>query len=272
MSVPPRSSTDAISPSPLTNMGTLSDYGLLSDPEPITDVSPDFGWMSSMEIFRGSFTFSKDSTMFKTLISILPYFKSHYFNSLPTNEHVMAQATDMIPDWHFLPFLSSRWWSGKVRIRLMAIKPEQVTGKLLISWTPDIYADYEQSTTRSDTLRRSIKYEWDLGTSNEYSLEIVGYNVTRLRPTWLHWVPYSDKKEDPPSCGIMPPLMMYTSGILNIEPIQSLQPGSLFPDSIRILFFHSFHDTSFHTSTDVRGTAFHFFGVRGPPDWNLNHE
>lgn len=261
-SVPPRAFTNPAQPSPMTNLGTLSDYGAPSDRENITDIPPDFGWMSALEIFMGAFVMNQTDMPEKDIATIYPMSKVPAL--LPAGQWQPIQG--LKADWHFIPFLVSRWWSGGVRVRFMAIKPPRVTGKILISWFPDVGAVTNSSTT--DTLHRSIKYEWDLGTSNEYSLCLTGYNVTRLRPTWLpiqkgHG-PDSDVRA---SCRQSPPLVQYSMGRLELTVAQILQPGSLFPDSIRILVFHSFEDTTFHTSVDIKGDANHFFGIQGAPQY-----
>lgn len=262
-SVPPRAYTNPAQPSPMTNLGTLSDYGVPSDKENITDIPPDFGWMSALEIFMGAFTMNQQDPPEKEIATIYPMSKVP--TVLPAGQYSNMQ--DLKADWHFIPFCSSRWWSGGVRLRFMAIKPPRVTGKILFSWFPDVGAT--GNTTSTDRLRRSIKYEWDLGTSNEYSLSLTGYNITRLRPTWIpkqRGAP-NDHPSARASCVIRPPLVQYSMGRLELTIGQILQPGSLFPDSIRILVFQSFEDTTFHTSVDIRGDATHFFGIQGAPDF-----
>jgi len=256
--VPPRAFTNPAIPTPVTNMGTLADYGAISDHEPICDIPPDFSWMAGIEVFRESFSFSVDSPLEKEIYRIVP------FSKLPAGKRQNIQF--LKADWHFIPFLTSRWWSGKVRLRFMALKPPRVTGKLLIRWTPDL-SDF--STSLGDGLRRRIKYEWDLGTSNEYTVEISGYNITRLRPTWISRASliYQDPQRKYQSCGQDYPIMQYSVGGLDIIPAQSLQPGSLFPDSIRILVFQSWVDCDFHTSTDIRGSIGHFFCEGSVQTW-----
>lgn len=56
--IPPRAPTNPIQPAPMTNMGVLADFGVPSDNELISDIVPDFDWMSKMEIYKTYFTFS----------------------------------------------------------------------------------------------------------------------------------------------------------------------------------------------------------------------
>lgn len=259
MSVPPRAPTISMQPTPMTNQGVLSDFGVLSDPVQIGDVQPDFGWMAGYEIFQSSFVYSKDSQLYSILSTIFPYFKNHARNKIPSDLSNLINVSYLRADWHYLPFLCSRWWTGAVSLRFMAIKPELVTGKLLITWRPDVAEMVQED--HKDALHRRIKYEWDLGTSNEYSLDITGYNVTALRPTWL----FGTRAMSDGQIGSQPPLMSYTAGVVTVEVAQLLQPGSLYPDSIRILVFQSFKNCSFHTSTDARGNGDHMFCVRGSP-------
>jgi len=256
--VPPRAFTNPAVPTPVTNMGTLADYGAVSDHEPVCDIPPDFSWMTGLEVFRESFVFSVDSPLEKEIYRIVPFAKVAAGTNSPIQQ--------LYADWHYVPFLTSKWWSGKVRLRFMAIKPPRVTGKLLIRWTPDL-SDFSDSL--GDGLRRRIKYEWDLGTSNEYTVEISGYNITRLRPTWLSRALLIFQNPTFPyqSCGQYFPIMQYSVGGLDIIPAQSLQPGSLFPDSIRVLVFQSWVDCDFHTSTDIRGSIPHFFSQGSVLPW-----
>lgn len=258
--IPPRAPTNPLQPAPMTNMGVLADFGAPSDNEPISDIVPDFGWMSEMEIYKSYFTFSVNQSPGTELGIIYPMQKNN------SNDPNMTRLYKIPADWHFLPFCSSRWWSGNIRLRFMAIKPKEITGKLLIKWYPDL--SFLNPSQPADTLARSVKYEWDLGTSNEYSLIITGYNITRLRQTWLPLAMGASKDVTPTlrdSMSSVPPLMQFTFGYLRIYSQSRLQVGSLYPDSIRILVFLSFSDASFHTSTDVRGEAFHAFCVGPPP-------
>lgn len=259
--VPPRAETNAQIPTPQTTMGVLSDFGALSDLENISDVVPDFSWMTSMEIYKQSFIWSVNDDPGKELIKIYP---SSKINAGDARSDIWA-ITAVPCDWHFIPFTASRWWSGFPTIRLMAIKPPRVTGKLLVVWYPDLHWLDEAP---DDTLQRSIKYEWDLGESSEYSLKLSGYNITRLRPTWLNLAygasnAVTSQYRD--SVSQAPPLQQCTFGVLKVTVQNSLQPGSIFPDSIRILIFQSFTDSTFSTSTDLRGSRPHFFGVTRSP-------
>lgn len=252
--VPPRALTVPAIPTPMTNMGIISDYGAPSDYENITDIPPDYSWMSALEVYKTMFTFSVNDAISKSLIQLYPCAK--------TDANRRLYKVD--PDWHFIPFCSSRWWSGSPRLRFMAIKPPQVRGKLLITWTPDI-----SRVGYMDTISRSIKYEWDLGTSTEYSCDLTGYNCTRLRQTWVPTFPASTLTSML-SIGQFPPMMQYTFGAFKVQVQSQLQPGSIFPDSIRILVFLSFQNTSFHTSTDLRGGSLHLFSLTGPLDCTVD--
>lgn len=260
-SVPPRALTIPAQPTPLTNCGILSDFGVPSDNQNITDIPPDFSWMSALEIFKGSFRVGTDDILNKKIYQIYPGSKvdPQDGSNGPLLEGIQA-------DWHFLPFLTSRWWNGIIKLRFIAIKPPRVTGKLLFKWFPAPAAPDE------DMLARSIKYEWDLGLSNEFSITISGYNIACLRPTWIPFKSgsWGDQSKNFGSfAGYTMPLSQSTYGRLDVSLANSIQPGSLFPDSIRILIFQSFPGATFHTSTDIRGTEAlyplrHFFNSPRP--------
>lgn len=257
-SVPPRALTIPAQPTPLTNCGILSDFGVPSDNQNITDIAPDFSWMTALEIFKGSFRVGTDDTLNKKIYQIYPASKVD-----PQDSTILTPLRSINADWHFLPFLTSRWWNGNVKLRFIAIKPPRVTGKLLFRWFPD--ASVPVNISDQDTLARSIKYEWDLGLSNEFSIDISGYNVACLRPTWIpkKTGSWGDQSKSYGSwAGMALPPMQCTYGRLDVSLANSIQPGSLFPDSIRILIFQSFPGASLHTSTDIRGTE---------GDYRLNH-
>lgn len=266
-SVPPRALTIPAQPTPLTNCGILSDFGVPSDNQNITDIAPDFSWMTALEIFKGSFRVGTDDTLNKKVYQIYPASKTD-----PQDGSSGPSLTQTNADWHFLPFLTSRWWNGNIKLRFIAIKPPRVTGKLLFRWFPD--ATVPTNITDQDLLSRSIKYEWDLGLSNEFSIDISGYNVACLRPTWIPQVVGSwgdqSKGNHGSWAGFGIPPMQSTYGRIDVSLANSIQPGSLFPDSIRILIFQSFPGASLHTSTDIRGTGGtyylqHFFTSPKPP-------
>ena len=167
--------------------------------------------------------------------------------------------------WHLIPFTTSKWWSGTVKYRFMAIKPPRVTGKLLITYYPDGSAMTDKISLPMDLLRRSIKKEWDLGESSDCEFEINAFNVIEARPTWIPrsscedmaYLDLTTGNNVSKFCSWSIPIPAYNLGILQVEEAQALQPGSIFPDSIRILVFISFQNCKFWTQCDPRSTRSH---------------
>lgn len=259
--IPPRSLTVPQMPNPQTVFGVLSDTGEPSVIENITDLGPDFSWMSAVEEFVHDFTVKEADS---ALVDI-------FYPQKKVKTPIMPTLDDMTMSWHWIPFSASRWWNGPCRLRFMAIKPPRVPGKLLIRYNPDPSTTSEVAF-ESDSLRRGIKFEWDLGLSSECSIDIHGYNWTSLRPTWIPRVSASDTGPTVLDTAgfkhIMPHLSQISLGRLRIEIANPIVPGNIFPDSIRILVFQSFPGAQFFDATDTRSIKYHFFMLGSP--WPLN--
>lgn len=247
---PPRYLTVPQVPVPQTCNGVLSDYGLPSDPFPIEDLPADFGWMSEIPIYYDSFEM-KVGTLGRLRQLFLPGNPSYFDNV----------------SWHRIPFSSSKWWNGIVRLHFMAIKPQQVTGKILFTYFPDISNDIDGTTPPIAPNKISAKVEWDLGLTSEFALDVPGFNPTFARPTWLSRVATQSPPTDASVNYCTYPLAQLSMGLVNVEAVQSLQPGSIYPDSIRIIVFQSFPGASFAVSTDPRSSLLNVLNF----DNNLNY-
>lgn len=256
--VPPRNLSCPQVPTPQTVSGILSDSGFPSDPENITDLAPDFSWMSAIEEFLTSFEIQQSST--GQVVDIFPQKKfAEKFPTLVNLRH---------PTWHWVPFGVSRYWSGMCRLRFMAIKPPRVPCKLLIRYIPDVSEYTAGNGFGKDVLRRGIKFEWDLGMSSECSIDISGYNWTSIRPTWIPRVAGPDARSTSGDAIKFKSwnhhLSQLSLGILRVEIASPMVPGGIFPDSIRVLVFQSFPDARFYMATDPRSMKYHFFCLGDP--------
>lgn len=264
---PPRVLSVPQTPVPQTCFGVLNQTGSPPESRQIMDFPPDFSWMTSMEIYLDTFRFPRSSTvasqprkeLWKT--QVIDYSVG---NALTVDGR--AEIQNGLKTWHMIPFTTSRWWNGTVKYRFMAIKPPRVTGKILISYFPDgATANHLNGIGSNDLLRRSIKKEWDLGQSSDCEFEISAFNVIEARPTWVPRVSYYDMAQYSGAsvksqfCSWGLPIPSYNLGALLVEEAQELQPGSIFPDSIRILVFISFQNCNFWTQCDPRSNRTHVF-------------
>lgn len=235
-----------------TVFGVLHDSGSYTDSENITTLGPSFDWMSGMEIYLGSFTYGiNDIGVLPKAKNIQPMVK-YWWDEPIVHPHQLPNM-----DWHLIPFCASKFWQGTCTIRLLAIKPPRVTGKLIIRYSPD----FSTAGSYPDTLMRGIKMEWDLGLTNDFSFEIPAYSTLKVRPTWLPRYSENDNAIFTVNRPRFIPwnfqLPAFHLGVFSVEAAQQLQPGSIFPDSIRILVFHSFKGSEFFMPTDMRGLSRH---------------
>lgn len=244
---PPRVLSVPQTPVPQTCFGVLNENGMPTDDELITDIPPDFGWMSGMELYISGFEMKQDDNPGKCLTILSPM---RHYGTQPR-----LYPTDNF-GWRHIPFIYSKWWNGVPRIRLMAIKPAHVTGKILIYHAPDAtkfgvagnpITTLPTTPSGRDHYLRGIKMEWDLGTSSEFVFDVPAFNVIPARPTWIPRIA-SQARVVPWSM----PVSTYSFGVLFLQVSESLQPGNIYPDSIRILVFSSFPGSSFYTPTDGR--------------------
>lgn len=235
---PPRLLTVPQAPVPQTCTGVLCDYGLPSEPFQITDFPPDFSWMTQIPVFLQMIRFDENTIGDFEYIN-LPQVKTW-------NPYNGKQFTP----WLAFPFCCSRWWNGKVKLTFMAIKPSKVTGKILFMYYPDnaSFGYYEGSQPNNIGPKR----EWDLGLSSEFTLEIPGFNPIFARPTWVPQVEHPDTSLIASMARHQVPYQELSFGTLRMKVTQLLQPGSIYPSSVRILVFISFPDSQHYISCDPR--------------------
>lgn len=246
---PPRVLTVPQTPVPQTCFGVLNEQGTPTENVMITDLNPSFDWMAAAELYVKSFTMDFDQAP-GTLLSNM-CLTEHYGSNprmLPTDNY----------GWHHIPFLYSKWWTGFPTIRLMAIKPSHVTGKILITHSPDDTKATDGTEvippSKRDPSLRAIKMEWDLGTSSEIVFDVPGFNVIGARPTWIPRtaVVPADKEGTIKTRAFALPVPSFSFGRLFFEVAEGLQPGNIYPSSIRILVFSSFRNSQFFVPTDAR--------------------
>jgi len=254
---PPRLPTVPVTPLPQTVSGVLESSGLPnSDGPSISDIPPDFGWMSEMQTYFGTFNYDINSDMRSPLINF-----SVNGAKLGTKTDLGKELpSDNTQVWQSVPFLCSKWWSGSISFRFIALKPPRTPGKLIFrySFLPKIGSSDPSTTFMNDSNYRGIAKEWDLSQSNIFEFDVTGMNPLNVRPTWLPDVTY---RLDPGGVGsqyhavqVTNPAL-YLMGRIQVEPAIPYQPGSLYPDSIRILVFRSFKNSQFYTPTDPRHYA-----------------
>lgn len=233
-------------PLPQTVCATLEHSGVpMSTVEPITDIPPLFDWMAQIHLYKESFRISATDEPNKHL-----YGTHVHTHQQTTNGRISSKLN--IP-WNYVPFLGSRWWSGSISYKFIAIKPKLVVGKILVRYTPD-----PNFVLSNDELKRNTSIEWDLALSSELVFDIPAYNVVEARPTWI---PQTEPNVQEPGRVIWAPQsipqVMYNFGQLDCEVATKLVPGSLYPDSVRILVFMVFNNTQFYLPTDFRGQSRH---------------
>lgn len=259
-------------PVPQTCFGVLNDSGLPSDPENITDIPFDSSWMTSMQLYLTEF-------VIKQGMEIKPGWQTNCdeVNSCKSMILPVIGRTDDMPNgyrknlryWHYLPFTTARFWTGSVKLRFMAIKPPRVGGKLLFRYEPDSTADPAllQANNQYDTLRRGIVREWDLAQSSDFELDLPGFNVISHRPTWVPHFSARDYRGSPLTSKMyfwnLTPSSVHL-GYLKVEMANDIQPGSIFPDSFRILVFQSFENAQFYQQCDARSNWRHVLNLGQP--------
>lgn len=249
-------------PAPQTCFGVLNENGLPSEMENITDLPPDFGWMSSIQIHVKTFVIKQDSM--QTFPKFYPLFRDL---SMESNYPIACSSDLKYATWHHLIMSTGKYWCGSVSLRFMALKPPRVPGKLIVRWNPDVTA----TTENGDRALRGIKKEWDLAQSCDFEFDIPGFNVIQKRPTWLpRFVPADyDKDSHPRYMGWIYPIPSWTLGSVSLKVSQPIIPGNIFPSSFRILVFASFKDFALHTQCDPRSELLHIFGEADVRDYNV---
>lgn len=245
---PPRLPTVPMTPLPQTCMGVLEHSGLpYADQANVTDIPPDFGWMSSIQTYEGSFVYDKTKDKIGDVLT--------YFNPLTPGIGSNSYLHDIAPVWPHIPFAASKWWNGLVSYKFVAIKPPRVAGKLIVRFwytRPDQLIDRKQDP---DPTMRGIAKEWDLAQTNIFEFDISALNPVQARPTWL---PFIDANISGFNNGADQSFSWAISsmGFITVQSAQRLQPGSIFPDTIRIFMFRVFKNANFYTPTDMRSRLY----------------
>lgn len=253
---PPRAPT-VPQPLPQTSFGVLEHTGLpYSEPLNVTDVPPDFEWMYSLQSFMGMFTYNKNDEIGNEISAFSvtsPYFGSD------------QKLWQMAPIWQHIPFTTAKWFNATFSFKMIAICPPRVTGKLLVRYsftTP--HTDVGNPPYTYDQLRRGICKEWDLGQSNIFEFDVTALSPIEARPTWIPERAFQQKAAVSPYVAQTLNPSITSLGMIRVEPAQYLQPGSIFPDSIRILVFRSFKNANFYTPTDPRSGLPHILARPWP--------
>lgn len=248
--VPPRDPVVTNVPETQTNMGTLEHTGLPIEPIwQITDIPPDFKWMSEQWKFHTTFTV-KTTQLPGEII-----YTTRAVQSDAAKSTTLAQ-------WHDIPFACSKWWNGKISYRFTIIKPPRVVGKLLVRYRQDCFNEWGPLTEPpkewskvKDTKMRTILKEWDLGQSSQFEFDIVGSNPIRARPTHL----FDEKPQlDTPTVNLndvapyRTPWITFEMGRISVEIAQTIAPGGIFPDTYQVIVEKALKDCQFMTPTDPR--------------------
>lgn len=243
---PPRIAEVPMQPLPQTVCATLEHSGVpYADQINVTDIPPDFSWMNLMQVYRHSFPYTSSDQPGTELTS----FNVHTLVEQPSGNPDYLEFTP----WTVFPHFASRWWNGIIGFKFLAIKPPRVTGKILIRYSFDPTADFA-----GDEKRRGISKEWDLGESSECEFDVVAPNTIHARQTWL---PHTKEIHVDGKYAFLSqdvPIQQWHFGTIRVEAAQRLQPGSIFPDRIRILIFQVFKQADFYLPTDIRGNEPHF--------------
>ena len=211
--------------------------------ENITDIPPQLNWMNEMLMYKDYFRFSvthdpKD----QVYTTFLPSHRQGggANGKLPTK--------DLIP-WNYLPFMGSKWWSGTVSYKFIAIKPKLAAGKLMVRYS--YYPEYDLSR---DYGRKCPAMEWDLSLTNVFEFDVNGVCPMEARPTWLPEIQAADKPASTPVVWASQtlPYPSWSMGKITIECAQKYVPGGVFPDSTRILVFMCYKNANYYLPTDFR--------------------
>jgi hypothetical protein len=252
---PPRYATAPTQPLPQTCLGTVEHSGLsFSDPLNVTDIPPDFGWMTQFQHYLGTFEYSSTTPLRKTV-----------WKAAVMGDNELVKIRDVNHPWVHLPFTTSKWWNGIPSFKFIAIKPPRTTGKLLVRYhftqRSEVFQD-DIPENFPDTLRRGVSKEWDLGQSNIFEFDISNLNTVQAKMTWIpNTAPYSVDADITPYASQLPIYTAYGMGMITVEPAQKYQPGGIFPDSVRIQVFRVFKNANFYIPTDPRSNQLHTLGT-----------
>lgn len=242
---PPRYTCEPVQPLPQTCLGTLEHSGLPgSDPVNITDIAPDFSWMSQYQHYLGMFSYKSTSPLRTPVYQI---------DVMGVDE--LKAAASLIHPWAHLPFFTSKYWNGMVSFKFIAIKPPRTTGKLLIRYKFSNKSTFDDEAP--DSLRRGVVKEWDLGQSNEFEFDITHFNAIQSKMTWVPRSQIPEYLNSYQSAVVFPIYSSYGFGQISVEPAQKYQPGGIFPDDVRIQVFRVFKNAQFYIPTDPRSNQLH---------------
>lgn len=240
-------------PIPQTNSGTLEHTGIpFQQVEMITDIPPDYAWMSSQWKYIDQFQIKQSDPIgalrYQTLvINNTGQFSDKYFAN----------------NWMKLPLQGSYWWTGAISYRFTAIKPPRVTGKLLVRFRQDAFqnlgttiADEYPSDTPdaiSDKLYRSILKEWDLSQSSQFEFDITSAIPIRARPSrFAQRYTATGENSWQETVNAFDPWTEIEMGRIIVEVAQHISPGGIFPDTFTVLVEKSIKNPKFYSTTDYR--------------------
>lgn len=227
-------------PIPQTTTGTLEHTGIAFDDENITDIQPDFGWMSEMPFLRTSFTWPPSGV---------------------SGQHIPLNSFKRTPDsssnsypWLAVPMSLHKYFNGEVFLRFTAVKPSRTPGKILITYYPD---GVDRTNSQINTLKaRFVKKEWDLAQSNTIELTIPGFNPNRMRPTGDRGRFATGGVE------FRPPFYAISFGSVVLTTAIPYAPGSVFPDKFTIFVEMALQKAEFATPCDSHGVYRDFFSIQ----------
>lgn len=255
INAPPRIPSVPQVPLPQTNYGVLEHSGLpFSEPENITDVPPDFGWMSEIQTYMKLITMDKNQDVGVELAQM---------SVNAPNLNIETKLSQMIPVWQHIPMSCAKWFNATFSFKFIAIKPPRVTGKILLRYSflsPRSTDSSDFDAFADDHLKRGICKEWDLGASNEFEFDITALCPIQARPTFLPERAFVGGPGISPYAAQQFSYSIISLGTLKLEVAQRLQPGGIFPDSIRIMMFRVLKGASYYTPTDPRSFMPHILG------------
>lgn len=253
---PPRIPDVPVAPPPQTVFGTLESSGLpFSEGSQISDIPPDFSWMSEIQTFYGDFEIKSTTPLQSPIITFSVTGNKLNSSSQPVDT---SSPYGVVQTWQSVPFLCSKWWSGEVGFRFIALKPPRTPGKLLFrySFAPNMDGK-DQDLFVNDSAIRGVAKEWDLSQSNIFEFDVTGLNPIDARPTWLPDFSYNFSNANTTGHVALPVMnpSTYLLGNIQVSLVIPYQPGSLYPDNIRILVFRTFKNAQFYIPTDPRHFA-----------------
>lgn len=249
MKVPPNNVNEPQVPQPQVNFGTLHHTGdQLPDLESCGDIQPSYSWIPKMFQYVDEFRISVNDEVNKQL----------YYNYFPAlNPPHKTQL-----HWLYFPFYASKWYSGTVTVRMTAIKPQRVTGKILVKFFPQKLL--KAGSFPSDKLHRSVAKEWDLSQSPVLEFDITGFQPLKIRPSIVSTGNKSTDDGYSLPVSVQTPPHTFRMGAMQVLLAQHIAPGGIFPDSFRVIVEMSMKNSSFYGPIDPR----HNYEVALTTNWN----